>query len=260
MIVKLPCGLFHEGKVFDRVVIHELTGKQQNYLANMELTSDNFGHVPKLIEDLATDYQTKEGDPAKDITSSEAVWKLPTEDIQVILVKIREATFGAAYALPAVCPNCGKKDFFKVNLDKLEIKSLKKKDNRTSTITLPKSKKKVEVKLLYLQDLFDLYKALKENADTLFTSTVVFSVQSIDDKSPVEPKDIEDIPLSDMHKIEDAALKLRGEIDLMITNECTGCKEEFESPLPVMDPLFFVPSQTPSTSSPQNTRTIVPTF
>jgi len=243
MIIELPCGIVKDGVVYDHVRIKELTGKQQNYLMDFDLVSDTLGHIPKLLTDLAVEYQTKDGKVA-DIKPEETVWLISTDDIEVILVKIRQATFGKMLAMQVTCPRCGKQQTVSLDLSKLKIKNLKDKKKRSVSLTLKKSKKKVVVRLLGLQQLFDLNAAIREANKEFYTTTVALSLEEIDGKSPVKPEDIEDIPLTDLQQIDKAFDKIRGSIDNKIEHECDACKSEFDTPLPVVEPGFFAPSQT----------------
>lgn len=245
MLIELPCGLLLDGEVYDHVIISELKGKQQNYLLDMDLVAENMGHIPKLLEDLATDYQTKAGKPAP-INSKDAVSKLASADVEVILLKIREATYGKVFGMPVTCPQCGKDQLKKVDLDVLEIKSLVDKKVRTVEIDLPKTKIKAEVKLLYLSDLFDLFQALKSQNKKLYTESLRLSISKLGDKTNVTSEDMENIPVTDLQRIEDAFVSLRASIDNIIIHDCDKCKHEFETPLPVVDPNFFAQSRTPT--------------
>lgn len=246
MIVDLPCGILHNEEVYDKVRVKEITGKQQNYLMDMELVVDNLGHVPKLLLELTEEYQTAEGKPL-DMEVKEAMWKLPTEDVECILIKIREATYGAKMSLPVQCPHCGKEQNKRLDLDKLEISSLKNKKKRTKKVKLLKTKQTAEVKLLYLQDLFDLYKVLRDKSHSLYTGTLHLSVAKLGGKENVTEEDLMDLPVTDLNAIEEGFSNLRGSVDTMVTHDCESCEKEFDSPLPVMDPSFFVQSQTPKT-------------
>jgi len=246
MLIELPCGILHNDVVFDRVVVKELTGRQQNYLINMELVANNLGHIPKLLEDLTFQFQTAEGRPLE-LPVKEAIWQLSSEDVEFILLKIREETYGSVLALPVTCPHCSKSQLKKVDLDKLDVIKLKDKKVRTKLVELPKSKQTAEVKLLYLKDLFDLYKALREKQTTLYTSSLALSVQKLGDKSPINEEDLMNLPVKDLQLIEKAFGDLRSSVDTLITNECEGCQKEFDVALPVMDPSFFVQPQTPTT-------------
>ena len=245
MLIELPCGLLLDGEVYDWVNVNELRGKQQNYLIDMDLVVESMGHVPKLIEDLATNYQTKAGKPAN-ISSKDAVWKLSSADVEYILLKIREATYGPVFGMPVTCPACGKNQLKRVDLDKLEVKQLADKNIRTLGVDLPKSKIKAEVKLLYMQDLFNLYDALKSKNKSLYTESLKLSVHKLGEKPEVTSEDIENLPVTDLQLMEDAFLKLRASIDNIVTHDCDKCKHEFETPLPVVDPNFFVQSRTPT--------------
>lgn len=244
MRVKLPCGIFVDGEVYDHVTIKELTGKQQNYLMNLELVTDSLGHIPKLISDLTEDYQTKAGKPSE-VPSEKAVWLLPTEDIEFILVKIREETYGKMYAMKVRCPACDKVQEKSIDLTSLEMRPLKNKKKRTHEVELPKSKRKATIKMLYLKDLMDINQLTKEKEgqQEFYTRTIATSVQLMDGE-PATLEDIENLPLTDIHLIEKSLEKLRGYVDNLLQHECDACKHEFEGPLPVADPAFFGQSPT----------------
>jgi hypothetical protein len=248
MIIELPCGLLKDGVVYDHVKISEIRGKQQNYLVDTELVTDNFGHVPKLLSELVSDFQTKQGMPAN-VPASEAIWKLPTEDIEVILIRIREATYGPNFAVPTICIHCGKEQLKKLDLRELGIKCLPDKAIRSKVIKLPKSGIEAEVKLLYLKDLFELYTNIKKKGTSLYTATAYLSIARLADKTVITPEDLEMLPVTDIQLIEQTYLDLRGAIDLMITHTCEAkkCGKDYDNPLGVLDPNFFARSQTPST-------------
>lgn len=246
MIVDLPCGIWHEGTLYDQVQVKELTGRQQNYLIDMELVAANLGHVPKLLQDLASNVMTKEGLPLN-IPAKDIIWKFSAEDVNVLLLKIREATYGPIMALPTICPHCNKNEFKKIELDKLEVTTLKDKKVQTCEVHLPKSDKKAIVKLLYLRDLFKIYEILREKGSSLYTSSLYLSIAQLGDKKEITEEDIMDLPVTDLAVIEKAFSDLRGSVDTKIINDCSACKKEYTVDLPVMDPSFFVLSQTPLT-------------
>jgi len=246
MLVELPCGILKDNDIYDHVQVKELTGRQQNYLIDMELVTDSLGHVPRLLEELTSNFQTKEGKPLI-LPQSEAINLLASEDVECILLKIREATYGPAYAIPVRCPHCSKQQTKKVDLDKIEITKLSNKSVRTKVIQLQKSGIEAEIKLLYLKDLYSLYKALKENPRKLYTGTLYLSLKRLGDNEQVKEEDLLDLPVSDLSAIENAFSELRGSVDTMLTNDCDECSKEFDTPLPVMDPSFFVQSRTPLT-------------
>lgn len=245
MLVELPCGILYQDVVYDRVIVKSLTGRQQNYLIDMDLVAGNIGHIPKLLEDLATSFQTAEGLPLN-IPAKDAIWMLPSEDIELILVKIREETFGSVFALPTVCTACGKQQIKKVLLDKLDVVKLTDKKVRTIELELPKCGKHAEVKLIYLKDMFMLYKNFAEKRASLYTATLAISLKKLGDKENITDEDLLDIPTSDLALVEEKFVELRGSIDTSLTHECDACNKEYVGQLPVTDPSFFVQSTTPS--------------
>lgn len=244
MKVTLPNGLLEGQDHFTVAYIDELRGKQQNYLADRTLVQDNIGHVPKILEDMIQSLETKEGVKWQgDI--KEAIEKLPASDIETLLVKIRENTFGPRYYFEAICTHCGHHNKGqRIDLDKLEIKKMTLKqmtDASKRTIKLPKSGKTVIVKPMYLQDMFDSLKIAKDNQDELLTSIVALSVHSIDGSTDNIREEVKALPLMDIYHIEDSMekMKLEGSIDTDIQMECSHCKKEFETSLNVYAPDFF---------------------
>jgi len=248
MLIKLPNGLVDGGDHFNMARIDELRGKQQNYLSNKDLVVGNIGHVPKILEDLVKSIETEHG-LAWQGNIKDALNKVPVGDIETILLKIRENTFGEKYYHETECPHCQhlNKDL-RIDLDKLELKpiSLAEMMNSASrTLLLPKSKLEVELKPLYLKDLFNAVKMATGTKDELVTTTLALSIKRLGDKSKVLPSDLDEIPITDIMFLNDFAEKLvlEGSIDTDVTTECSSCKKEFDYKLNVYDPSFFYPTK-----------------
>ena len=248
MLIKLPNGLIDGVDHFNWANVDELRGKQQNYLSNKELVVGNIGHVPKILEDLVKSLQTEQGLVWKG-NIQEAIYKLPTGDLETILVRIRESTFGEKYYHEAECPHCQhlNKDL-RIDLDKLELKQMSLQDMMNSsarTTTLPKSGLEVELKPLYMRDLFDAVKMASGKQDELVTTTLAMSIKRMGDKSKVTSADLSEIPVTDIMHLNSFAEKvtLEGSIDTDITTDCGNCKKEFDYKLNVYDPSFFYPTK-----------------
>ena len=248
MKVTLPNGLLDGQDHFNVVIIDELRGKQQNYLADRTLIENNIGHVPKILEDMILSLETKEGVQWQG-NKKEAVYKLPASDIESLLVKIRENTFGPRYYFDAVCSHCGETNKgLRVDLDKLKVEKFtvkKMTDVAKRTIKLPKSGKTVVVKPMFMQDMFDSLKIAKDHQDELMTNIVALSVQSVDGVTEGVQDVVKALPLMDIYHIEESMekMKLEGHIDTDVQIECSHCKKEFESSLNVYAPDFFLPYQ-----------------
>lgn len=248
MLIQLPNGLLDGQDLFNYAEVDELRGKQQNYLANRELVVGNIGHIPKILEDCVLALQTKEGlkwaGQMKD-----AIEKLSVGDIETLLVKIRLNTYGERFYFNTTCPHCEHENKeLKLELDKLEIDEMSLTDmldKARVTFKLPKSGKEVEVRPLYLRDLFESLKVVKTKADKLVTSVIALSLKRIDQKTKVTSEDIDELPASDLMFLRDKLekVKLEGTIDTKIFHDCNNCGKEFETKLDVYSSDFFDPSK-----------------
>jgi len=245
MKIRLPNGIMDGPDLFNYAEIDELKGKQQNYLVDKDLVEMDIGHIPKILEDLILSLETKEGMQWKgDI--GEAIWKLSSGDVETILIKIRENTFGPEFYHQATCTHCNHVNKgLRLDLDKLKLTTLTKKeiiDKKRLTFTLPKLGKEVEVKPLYLKDLFEVIKITSNKHKELITSIVAISVSKLGEKTNITKKDIEDLSANDIYFMQDKLeeLKTEGYIDTMIEITCQKCKKDFEQKLNVLDPDFFV--------------------
>lgn len=254
MLIQLPNGLIDGTDHFNYAEVDELRGKQQNYLANQELVVGNIGHIPKILEDMVLSLQTKEGLTWKgDI--SKAIWKLPSGDLETIIIKIRENTYGPKFYHGAVCEHCQHemKDLL-LKLSDLEIDPLPLEDMMTpKTVKLPKSKMEAEIKATYMRDLFDMIKITTNSQDKLVTSLVPLSIKSIKAGTkkepvmidPVKSEHIEELPVSDLTHLQEeiSKVKVEGTIDTDIEIECSNCHKDFSIKLNVFDPNFFDPTK-----------------
>lgn len=253
MVIQLPNGLLDGADLFNYAEVDELRGKQQNYLANRELVVGNIGHIPKILEDCVLALQTKEGlkwgGQMKD-----AIAKLSVGDIETLLVKIRLNTYGERFYFNATCPHCEHENKeLKLELDKLDLDVMaldQMMDKSRVTFKLPKSGKEVEVRPLYMADLFESLKVVKTKADKLVTSVIALSLKRIDQKTKVTSEDIDELPAKDLMFLREQLekVKLEGTIDTKILHDCNNCGKEFETKLDVYSSDFFDPSKGSMTS------------
>lgn len=253
MKIVLPNGLLDGQDLFNVAIIDELRGKQQNYLANRELVIGNIGHIPKILTDCIQSLETETGVQWKG-DKADAVEKLSAGDLEILLIKIRENTYGERFYFEADCDHCQHKNKnLRVDLDKLEVKPMSVADlmdKSKSTFVLPKSQLEVELKPLYLKDLFESIKIMKNKSDELVTCAIALSIKRLGDKQKVTPKDIEALAAKDLIYIKDKleTVQLEGVIDTKIQIDCQNCGKEFETKLDVYSSDFFDPTRV-STSS-----------
>jgi hypothetical protein len=252
MLIKLPNGLLDGVDLFNYADIDELRGKQQNYLVNRDLVIGNIGHIPKILEDLVLSLQTKEGLVWKG-KIADAIYKLPAGDLETLLIKIRENTYGPRYYFEVECPHCDSiNKNLRLDLNSLEMTEFPLEERiKPKVFLLPKCNKEVELKPLYLKDLFEVIKITSNKQDTLITSLAVVSIKRLGDNNNVTEKDIEQIAASDLIYLKEMVEKttLEGVIDTKVEHNCNSCKKDFTSKLNCYEPSFFDHSRGSPTSS-----------
>ena len=242
MLTQLPNGIVEGQDLFNFVELDELRGKQQNYLADKELVVGNIGHIPKILQDMILSLQTKEGVKWQGKVE-DAVNKLPSGDIETILIKIRENTYGPRFYHEGVCTHCNHVNKnLRLDLDGLKIDYMPVEQMlKPKVIKLPKCGQEVELKPPYLKDLFEIIKITKNNHNTLFTSLLRVTIKRFGKKSGVTEQDIENIPASDILVLQKEVekMKLEGGIDTDIEINCSNCNKDFTIKLNCFDASFF---------------------
>jgi hypothetical protein len=184
---------------------------------------------------------------------SELVWKLPSGDIETLLIKIRENTYGPRFYHEAHCTNCGHNNKnLRLDLDKLSMDCLSVQELLSpKVITLPKSKQEVELKAVYLKDLFDVIKITSSKQDSLITSLASVSIKRVGDNASFTQKDIEEMSAKDLVYITEQVenIKLEGHIDTDIEINCSKCEQDFKVKLNCFDSSFFSPTRASTNSS-----------
>lgn len=248
MLVVLPNGLVESNgtELFDHIKIDELRGKQQNYLVDKKLVEGNIGHIPKILEDMILSIQDKEGREWKG-NIKDAINKLCIEDLEYILIKIRENTYGPKYYFSSNCPKCGNLiKNLKLELDKLDVVKMSLDDlNKELSFKLPKSEQEIVLKELYLNDLFKSLKIINNNSDTLITSTLALIIKRIDNNENVTESDVSNLSGRDLNALNNFTkdIKIRGFIDTDIQNTCEKCEFEYTDKLNPFVYDFFDPSR-----------------
>lgn len=250
MRVRLPNGIVEQGGDFyNYVTIDELRGKQQNYLVDKDLVVGNVGHVPKIIQDVVKTLETEEGMQWTGDMKTLA-WKLTASDLETIFIKIRENTFGPRFYHEATCEHCSHKNTnLNLELDSLALDPIALADlmdAKKRTVILPKSKVEVELKPLYLKDIFDIIKATQNNTNSLITSLASVSVKRLGDKTSIKPEDLDNMAAMDVsflsqviENLDKSGLVMEGSIDTYSEFDCESCSKACRVKLNVFDPSFF---------------------
>lgn len=240
MEVQLPDGFKTEsGMIYDKAKIGEITGRQQNYLMDLKSLKSGLNHVDKLLEDLVEGFYTQDGNKYQGSLSS-GLKKISISDIEALLVRIRENTYGNIYYMNSKCTHCEADNKQKLDLSTLAVTctSAENKDKLVE-ITLPKSGKKAQLKLMGLDSLHKSWKIFEKSTAELLTATGSLALKSLDGKADPTSEDLKSLPVLDIKYINDEYSKLGGKMDTTITHECKECGKDFDTRLNVVDPNFF---------------------
>lgn len=242
MRIQLPNGLLDGVDLFNFAFIDELRGKQQNYLADRSLVINNIGHVQKILQDMLLSLENESGLKWQG-KIEEAVQKLSSGDIETILVKVRENTFGPRYFHEAKCSHCGHHHkHMHLDLSKLDLDVMPHQDLINPVkVLLPKSGLEIVARPQFLKDLLTLVHIANGEQGKLVTEGIKLSIKTINGSADVKSEDLENLPSSDLYFLAEelGKHKLEGTIDTIIEIKCAGCSEEFKVKLNCLNPDFF---------------------
>lgn len=239
-MITLPDGFVSElGTVFNKAKVGGLTGKQQNYLADIKNLEDGIHYIDLILEDLVQNFYSTDGQEFKN-NKKDALKRISISDIETLLINIRKETYDNIYFMEDNCTHCNTLNKMKLDLASLEVtESPKDKKGKYQEVTLPKSGRKAKLRLMGLEDLHKSFSMFKNSKSELVTTTATLVLKSLDNKEDPTSKDVETLPIMDIKFINDEYSKIGGKVDTDIIHNCTKCKQDFTAKLNVISPNFF---------------------
>lgn len=241
----LPNGAEIEGKLYNLIELDEIRGRHQNMLINPSPKTP-IDYMEPLITDLIIDLVNSDSESILQHVSKKdlVLHKLPIQDIQFILIKIREVSYGPEYLMTLSCTHCQAINSAKLDISTLQVFPRKDKISE-SDMVLPKDKLEFRYKHLSLGNLLKM--AIQDGEDeftkSMLTSLTSFMLERIGDNSKIKPSDLDDLRGSDLDYIRDNVPEL-SEVDMKVEHNCTSCKQDFEAELPVLSADFLLRSRT----------------
>lgn len=173
-------------------------------------------------------------------------------DYQFLLHKLRVVTYGADYKVQTYCPACGTINKKTINLDSLEVIEYSEDLNKYLDITLPKTNKKVQLKLQTPRVLDEINSRAEElrkkSPDLKGEPAILFTVESLIAKVDGQVLDpnklstfVRHLPMMDTNYILRCAEKLNIGIKTDMTCKCSRCNTEYRYTFPFTGE-FFGPS------------------
>lgn len=173
-------------------------------------------------------------------------------DYQYLLHKLRVVTYGADYKVVTYCPLCGAQNKQTIDLDALKISKYSDDYKNLLKVTLPKTKKEVQLRLQTPRMLDETYAKSKDYAkkypDSKSDIAVLFNLESVIESvdgqklNPIElEKFIKTLPMMDTNFIMQSLKKIKLGVDINFECHCNNCGTDYTSQLPITGE-FFGPS------------------
>lgn len=241
----LPNGVIHDGKLYNIVQLDEIRGKHQNMLVNPNPKTP-IDHVEPIITDLVLDLHNSDSEsifPAisrKDLVLN----KLPIQDIQFLLIKVREISYDKHYHMKLNCTHCNAENNAKLDLSTLAVSPRKDKISEAEQ-TLPKDQIPFGYGHMSLSHLMKL--AIQDGKSDftkeMLTSLTSFMLTNLGDNVKVQPSDLDNLKGSDLNYIRDNAPEL-AQIDMEVEHTCSSCGKDFKQELPALAADFLLHMRT----------------
>ena len=231
---ELPCGyLDGEGNLHTFAVVNEMTGEEEEILGsrNMPVTKKINKILGRLVESIGDINGMNVERVIPDLTQGDRVF---------LLLAIRRATLGDEMPFETKCPSCEASNRLTVDLSELETKKMPDPRVRTYDVTLPKSQKKVRMKVLVGRGEDAISKASSRGKD-LITTAIFCRVEAIDDQPPTM-KDLKKLSLADRNFLRNAWEDHEGGVETDIEVECPACYHDYTTELDISQQGFFNPS------------------
>lgn len=233
---ELPCGyLDPDGNLHTSVVVREMTGEEEEILAARAMPGN------KKINMILSRCTTKVGDFNGSMIDK-IIPDLTQGDRIYLLIAIRRASLGDEMPFVTKCPQCEQDARFILDLADLETVQMNDPRIRTYELELPKTKKKVVMRVLTGRGEEAIGKASNRGKDVI--STAIFArVDSIDEKPPTM-RDLKNLPLVDRNFLQNSWEDHEGGVDTEVQIDCPSCGREYDTQLDISQQGFFNPSAT----------------
>lgn len=172
-------------------------------------------------------------------------------DYQYLMYKLRTVTYGSKYSVKTFCPVCGKPTDSVIDLDSLKVHQYSEDLAKYLNITLPRTKKNIELRLQtprMLDDIKNKSNALLKKSPNASEPAFLYTLESLIYKVDGQVLDavklesfVRHLPMQDSNYIMKSIEKIDIGIDTLITCKCSHCKGEYDTQLPITRE-FFEPS------------------
>ncbi len=170
-------------------------------------------------------------------------------DYQFLLHKLRIVTYGKDYKFETTCPICGKVNSHTIDLESLNVVQYTDDFTKYLNITLPRSKKRIELNLQTPRMLDEITVRTKEllskspnvTGQPAFLFTLESLIRKVDGEvlDPIKLESfVRHLPMIDANYIIRSAEKINIGIDTKIDLTCSHCNGKYKQVFPITGEFF----------------------
>lgn len=226
---------FH-GNVYDKVVIREMTGVEEDLLASKKISSSlKFDKLLTSVIDIVIGENNRIED--KDVIF-DFVRELMQLDRMNLLLQLRILSLGSEYQFEYTCSGCKKTNYAMVLLDDIQIKKPNLEGvSENGLYDIDVYGHKFTMKILTAKDEVS---GLVEN--DVLTTMLAQRIVKIDDKKG-DLNTVKRLPIKFRQKLRNVIKLREGDIDLTIEAQCKYCGNVDRIEIDLGDTNFFFPAE-----------------
>lgn len=217
----------------EAIEIRYMTAKDEDTLASKELLKKGLA-IDRFVQGIIVQ-------PRFDIRS------MLTGDRLAVLIQSRASGFGSEYPVELKCPSCGNQERIEFNLEEFEpnevdLEGVEATANGTFIVELPRTKRRVEFRLLTVGDEQESFERAKKSKKTSeFTNNLKRIIVSIDGvpASVQVYQFIEKMPVFDSHFLIKTYERVNPTLDMKQSYTCSECFHSEEVAVPLTAEFFF---------------------
>jgi predicted RNA-binding Zn-ribbon protein involved in translation (DUF1610 family) len=233
----LPCGyLDTESKeVWKEVEVREITGNEEDMLASTQIPAY------KKVSALLGGVVTRIGPVSDRGKLAQMVDDLPMGDRVFLLFAARRVTLGDDLPIREVCPECGEKHLYVVDLSELEVKEMPDPSKRIYDVTLP-SGVSARFRISTGRDETTAAKSAKRQRADGLSQALLLRLELLNGEPP-SLQSVKNLSLKDRLALREEFQKVEGGVDTAMDLECPSCGHEWEEDVDMGNRNFFFPSE-----------------
>lgn len=245
--VQLPCGVLHDGRLYNTAIVREIRGDEEDLLANPEIEG------AKKFSLLVSRCLTELGPFRSPDAIASHFPELLVGDAVALLMAVRRVTYGPLVPYKAPCPvmTCKarkKPVYFNVDIRTFEQRTMPQPEVRTYQTELPDGRIAVWHPLRVADD--ELAGTARDRGALIESLSIFGRLESIDGKRP-SLVDVRQLSAGARDALREDFEAHEGGLVLTVEQTCEACGAEWSTTFDPGQIGFFYPSRIPKAERPK---------